>query len=110
MPKVIHFEILADHPEKSAEFYKTNFGWEINKWDGPAPYWLIKSGKEDEPGIGGAIMNKPDFAPDQKSFLVIGVNDINAYSKRIEENGGTLTAESTPGNGATFRITLPIAD
>jgi len=28
----------------------------------------------------------------------------------IEENGGTLTAESTPGHGATFRITLPIAN
>ncbi|HEX3043728.1 MAG TPA: hypothetical protein VHY08_03160 [Bacillota bacterium] len=27
MPRVIHFEILADQPERAAGFYQKVFGW-----------------------------------------------------------------------------------
>ncbi|HEV2494165.1 MAG TPA: VOC family protein [Terriglobia bacterium] len=35
MPRVIHFEINADQPERAAKFYTAVFGWEIKKWEGP---------------------------------------------------------------------------
>ncbi len=32
MPKVIHFELPADDPERAVAFYEKVFGWTINKW------------------------------------------------------------------------------
>ena len=40
MPRVIHFEIVADKPERAMKFYKEVLGWEFNKWNGPQDYWL----------------------------------------------------------------------
>jgi|GEM_PF-6830126 len=33
LPKVVHFEIPAENPER-ADFYKKVFGWKIEKWMG----------------------------------------------------------------------------
>ena len=38
MPRVVHFEIRADNPERAVKFYSEIFGWEIQKWDGPVEY------------------------------------------------------------------------
>ena len=35
MPRVIHFEIPADDPDRAAKFYGNVFGWKLDKWDGP---------------------------------------------------------------------------
>src|SRR5689334_19629414 len=35
MPRVVHFEIHAEDPERAARFYGGVFGWQINKWAGP---------------------------------------------------------------------------
>src|SRR6185312_15755602 len=59
MARVVHFEIQADNPERAVRFYSNTFGWEVNKWDGPEDYWLIKTGSESEPGIDGAILKRP---------------------------------------------------
>ena len=34
MPRVVHFEIAADDPDKAAAFYQEVFGWKIVKWEG----------------------------------------------------------------------------
>ena len=39
MPRPIHFEIPADHPERAIEFYHNVFGWEFQKWEGPNRQW-----------------------------------------------------------------------
>ncbi len=44
MPRVVHFEINSDHPQKAAEFYQEVFGWTVVKWDGPVDYWLVTTG------------------------------------------------------------------
>ena len=46
MPRVVHFEISADDPERVVNFYKDAFGWNINKWEAPMDYWLVQTGKE----------------------------------------------------------------
>ena len=43
MPRVVHFEIVADMPERVMKFYKEVFAWEFKKWDGPQDYWFVKT-------------------------------------------------------------------
>ena len=45
MPRVVHFEITAEDPDRAAGFYSQVFGWELTKWEGPMEYWLITTGK-----------------------------------------------------------------
>ena len=49
MPRVVHFEIHADDPERAANFYQSVFGWQfqnvgrrVSPWD----YWMIITGAE----------------------------------------------------------------
>ena len=60
MPKVVHFEIPADNPERANKFYADTFGWEISKMPGPEDYWMLKTGPQDDPGIGGGLMKRQD--------------------------------------------------
>lgn len=85
MPRVIHFEIPADDPERAVEFYKEVFGWEIEKWNGPFDYWLVKTGEDDQPGINGAIMTK--MMGDQLRNT-IAVESFDDFASKILTNGG----------------------
>lgn len=98
MPRVVHFEIPADDPERVATFYEKVFGWKIDKWEGPMDYWLVKTGEDDEMGINGAIMPKK-FG--DKVRNTIGVESFDEYAKKIEAEGGNLLTEKMdiPGVG-----------
>lgn len=63
MPRVVHFELSADNPDRAVKFYTKVFNWKIEKWAGPQDYWLITTGGEKEPGINGAIMQRSDPKP-----------------------------------------------
>jgi predicted enzyme related to lactoylglutathione lyase len=59
MSRPVHFEILADDPEKIAAFYEQVLGWQVTKWGGgPEDYWLFSTGPKDTPGIDGAAMHR----------------------------------------------------
>jgi predicted enzyme related to lactoylglutathione lyase len=59
MTRPVHFEILAEDPEKVATFYRRVLGWEIASWgQGEQSYWLVDTGPEDAPGINGGIMHQ----------------------------------------------------
>jgi predicted enzyme related to lactoylglutathione lyase len=59
MTRPVHFEILAEDPEKVAAFYRQGLGWEIASWGGgERSYWLADTGPEDTPGINGAFMHR----------------------------------------------------
>ncbi len=88
MPRVVHFKISADEPERAVKFYKKTFGWQTTKWEGPIDYWLITTGEEGEPGIDGAIIKREDSKATVDN--VIDVPSIDEYVKRVEENGGTI--------------------
>jgi predicted enzyme related to lactoylglutathione lyase len=97
VPRVIHFEIPADDPERAVKFYQKVFGWEINKW-GPADYWLAKTGTEGEPGINGAIMTRET----QKTTVnTISVSSVDEFAQKIVEGGGKVVAPkmAIPGVG-----------
>lgn len=94
MPKVIHFEINADDPERAIKFYSDVFGWNIDLWTGPAEYWLINTGE----GINGGIMRRMDSA---SIINTIQVSSIDEYMKKVVKGGGHIITPklSIPGVG-----------
>jgi predicted enzyme related to lactoylglutathione lyase len=86
MPRVVHFEISSDEPEKAIEFYKNTFGWDFRKWEGPMEYWLIMTGDKDQPGIDGGLGRK---SPENIDVNTIDVDDVDEALKKVEANGGT---------------------
>jgi predicted enzyme related to lactoylglutathione lyase len=59
----VHFEIQASHPQPLVNLYAGLFGWSFTKWEGPAVYWLIKTGPSDQPGINGGLLPRRGPAP-----------------------------------------------
>jgi predicted enzyme related to lactoylglutathione lyase len=99
MPRVVHFELAADDPERAANFYRTVFGWQIEKWAGPMEYWLIMTGPEGEPGIDGGLGKRGD--PGEHTTNTIDVDSVSEYVEKIVANGGTvvLPQHAVPGVG-----------
>jgi predicted enzyme related to lactoylglutathione lyase len=98
MPKVVHFEIPADDPERAVKFYKKVFEWEVNKWDGPFDYWLAMTGDDSLPGIHGAIMERGD---ERGVRITIDVPSLDEFRDKILESGGKQIQPKTtiPGVG-----------
>ena len=86
MPRVIHFEINVDHPERAMQFYSEVFGWQIQKWEGPEDYWLITTGEESLPGINGGLMKRVN--PAATTFITIGVESVEEFLAKITSQGG----------------------
>ena len=99
MPRVIHFEISADDPDRAISFYEEVFGWQINKWEGPIEYWLVSTGAAEEPGIDGAIMRREPNIDNTNN--TIDVPDIDAYMEKIVKAGGKVVQSkiAVPGVG-----------
>ena len=87
MPRVSHFDIPADDPERAQKFYKEVFGWKFEKWEGPIDYWMAKTGTE-EPGIDGGMSKR---VPGQLGITnTITVPSIDKFSNKIMDKGGQL--------------------
>lgn len=91
MPRITHFEIPAEDPEKVSKFYTDAFGWEIKKWDGPMPYWLVMTGPKSEMGIDGGIYKKDDKM--KEVVNTVGVKNIKESVETVKKNGGTVMGE-----------------
>lgn len=100
MPRVTHFELNADDPERAVKFYSSVFGWKIEKWAGPMDYWLITTGPDSEPGINGAIMKRPD--PKSTTVNTVGVTSVDEYIATIVKNGGRVIMPKTPVPGVGY--------
>ncbi|MFX1562348.1 MAG: VOC family protein [Promethearchaeota archaeon] len=97
MPKIIHFEIAIDNPDRAIKFYQSAFNWKISRWGGPADYWLINAGEESEPGINGALQRRKD-AP-QSVITIVSVPSIDKTLDKIKKAGGEITAPKMPVPG-----------
>lgn len=100
MPRVIHFEICADEPERTATFYQEVFGWEVRKWDGPSDTWLLLTGEDNQPGINGALVFRDDSATEE-SVNLIDVPSVDEAMLRVRQGGGHVmgSIRSIPGVG-----------
>ncbi len=99
MFRVVHFEISANDPEKVVSFYKNVFGWDINKWDGPQPYWMVNTGEEGD-GINGGI-----FQPNEMfngTVNTIEVPDVDEFTDKVKSNGGQVVVEKMPIPGVGY--------
>lgn len=88
MPRVIHFDISADDPERALRFYRDVFGWKAEKWKGPFDYWLIKTGEPNEAGIDGGLARR-EHAGDSITNI-IDVASVAGVSARILASGGKI--------------------
>lgn len=105
MPRVIHFEIVADNPERAMKFYKEVFGWEFNKWDGPQDYWLVKTGEDSQPGINGGLTPKTNQGSGNTGGKItnsIDVPSIDEFSNKISMEGGKVLSPKMPIPGVGY--------
>jgi predicted enzyme related to lactoylglutathione lyase len=92
MPRIAHFEIPADEPERAVEFYESVFGWKIEKWEGPADYWLVTTGEAPEPGINGVIERRSEGDVTRNT---VDVADVDEYVRKVEAAGGKVVKPKT---------------
>lgn len=99
MPRVIHFEIGADDPDRAVKFYEQVFGWTTQTWDGPQGYWLLTTGPDSQPGINGGLMRRDARFP--QTVNTIDVPDVDAYCEKVQSAGGRVMMPKShvPGIG-----------
>lgn len=106
MTRPIHFEIHAADVPRAVAFYQAVFGWETEDWSeytGVA-YFGVVTGAADQPGINGAIMQRPADNPapgaaTAGAVLTLGTQDFDATAAKIEAAGGivALPKAALPG-------------
>jgi predicted enzyme related to lactoylglutathione lyase len=95
---VIHFEIPVDDPDRAEAFYREAFGWEIAGWGGPTDYRLATTGRQDLPGIDGALtLRRERFA-----WIHVGVDSVDKALRIVEEAGGEVVTPKMPIPGIGF--------
>jgi predicted enzyme related to lactoylglutathione lyase len=103
MPRVIHFEIHAENPERAIKFYQGLFGWEFSKWAGPMDYWLVTTGPKEQPGINGGLVRRQGPGP-------LDMQAINAYACTIDVDNVDVLAGKAAASGGQIvvpRMTIP---
>ncbi len=97
MNRVVHFDIPADDPERAAAFYRSVFGWKIDRWPGPVDYWLVMTGPDDQRGINGGIGKKRE--PSEQVSNTIEVLSLKDAEAKIVAAGGRILASRMPITG-----------
>lgn len=104
MPRVVHFEIHADDPERAMAFYKKVFGWEFRKFD-EYEYWLAITGPDDKPGVNGGLIRRKGALKDHGGIMAfvcaMNVADIDRRIAKVTKAGGAVVVEklAVPGVG-----------
>ena len=99
MPRVVHFEIPADNPERAIRFYGDVFGWKFQKWDGPMEYWIVQTGEEQR-GIDGGLMRRQN--PGASVVNTVEVTSVDESVRSIEQKGGKTVVPKMPIPGVGF--------
>jgi predicted enzyme related to lactoylglutathione lyase len=98
MPRVCHFEIHADNPERAIAFYRQVFGWEFKRWEG-GEYWLIHTGPSTEPGIDGGLIRRR-YPIDGQGVIAyvctVAVPTLDDALGKMTAAGGTLAVPRMP--------------
>ncbi len=101
----VHFEIHADDPERAIKFYRSVFGWKIERWGAGEPaYWLITTGPKEAPGIDGGLLKRmgpppADMQPVSSYINTIDVPDFDAAAKTVIAANGRKALDKMPIQG-----------
>jgi hypothetical protein len=82
---VVHFEIGCSDLEKTSEFYKRVFNWDLIEQDNSA---IIKTGKQD--AISGHINRLGANEPQKYITIYIETDSLIPDLAAIESNGGKI--------------------
>jgi predicted enzyme related to lactoylglutathione lyase len=99
MPRVIHFEIHAEKPERAIDFYRSLFDWQFSHWEGPMAYWLIKTGLPSEPGIDGGLIQRQCPVDGQGVIAyvcTVNVPSVDNYVQKAMAGGGSVALPKMP--------------
>ena len=100
MPRVVHFVLSADDPERASKFYSAVFGWKVEKWQsgGPMEYWMVNTGADGQPGINGGLSRRQGSQP---CINTIDVPSVDEFAAKVTKAGGKILAPKMeiPGVG-----------
>lgn len=102
MPRVVHFEVHADDPERAIAFYSQVLQWKFTHWAGPQDYWLIETGPASEPGINGGMVRRRGIIDGQAVIAYVCTVDVASVDEcleRVRAAGGTVAVEKMPVPG-----------
>ena len=97
---VVHFEMPAEDTKRMADFYTNVFGWKTQTMGADMGNYVVvmttesdkKTGRPTTPGsINGGFYKKDKS--DQHPSVVIAVDDVKAYTKKVVAMGGKLLGE-----------------
>lgn len=93
MGRPVHFEIHADDPARARRFYEALFDWSFERW-GEQEYWIVRTGPEDQPGINGGLLRRPDDGGDRMTVTgwvcTVEVDDLDAALATVVANRGSI--------------------
>jgi uncharacterized protein len=100
MPRVIHFEIHADNPDRAAKFYTELFGWTFTKWGGPTEYWVVVTGPEGAPGINGGMMKRQHPISGNDGVIAylctVDVDDLDRFTAKAQQLAAQVALPKMP--------------
>jgi len=89
MPTIVHIDIASDEPRRAKEFYESIFNWSFVGPPGMTDYFLFETKDlEGKAGVGGGLGKRGE--PSQRITAYIGVDDIDAYGKKVAAAGGQV--------------------
>lgn len=93
MSSVTHFEIYAEEPSKMAEFYRSLFGWQVDKAPG-IDYWLIQTGATDAASCSGGLTYRA--IPGPRSWVhYVSVASLDESIAQVQRLGGAIVRSKT---------------
>jgi uncharacterized protein len=103
---IAHFDVHADDVARARKFYERVFEWRFSPW-GPPNFFMIATGDESDPGIHGAVHDRPKDGHRSVGFeCTIAVDDVDAIAALIEKEGGQVTVPKMviPGVGELIQF------
>ena len=100
MPRVVHFDLTAQDPERATKFYRDVFAWSFEKWSGPMEYWMANTGSDKQPGINGGLSRRQADQP-AGTQTTIDVPSVDEFSAKVGKAGGKVVRpkNAIPGVG-----------
>lgn len=88
---IVHFDVQADDVDRARMFYARVFGWRFSAW-GPPGFFIIATGDDADPGIHGAVHERPAQGHRSIGFeCTIAVDDVDEIADLVQKEGGEIT-------------------